>query len=322
MPSSVQPADHTATQSKDAITVCICTYRRAEDLTALLASLQRLEYTPAMEVQFCVVDNDTEPSARRLVEQAALDFPRPLRYVHETDPGIPSARNRALNEAIAPGYLAFLDDDETADQQWLIELHRVAKATGASFVQGPVQMHVEDPKDQWWLDTVMFKQKVFPDQSARHESWTNNVMIDMDFVRRTGCRFDAALRFDGGSDTLFFQDLIRHGGHGVWAAHALVFERQPKSRLQWNWTMQRQFRYGTTRANTMKLRKAYPVALAYCVVRSGAMVLVGLGCLCTAVVRGRKGLADGVAYLSRATGVLLGGVGVRKLEYARKSANG
>jgi len=322
MPSVATSASLGKAQSPDTITVCICTYKRPRELRLLLHSLRLLNFTPSMDVCFCVVDNDTEPSARTIVEGAALDFPRPLRYVHETNPGIPSARNRALSEAVVPGYLAFLDDDETADPQWLIELHRVAKTTGATFVQGPVQMRVEDPIDRWWLDTVMFKQKQFADQSERHESWTNNVMIDMDFVRRTGSRFDEALRFDGGSDTLFFQDLIRQGGHGVWAAHAWVFEMQPKSRLQWSWTVQRQFRYGTTRANTMKLRKAYPVALAYCLLRSGAMVLVGLGCLVTAVVRGRTALADGAAYLSRASGVLLGGLGVRKLEYARKSVSG
>lgn len=301
----------------DKITVCACTYQRPEGLSDLLESLRLLKMPYDAEVEFCVVDNDIRTSAFDVVNSAAVDFPKPLRYVHEPRPGIPSARNRALLEAGSNGYAVFVDDDETVDAEWLVELYRVAKETGGAFVQGPVEMKVEESNDSWWLETLMFRQKVFPDGSPRHESWTNNVMIDMAFISRTGCRFDDALRFDGGSDTLFFRDIIRKGGAGFFAAYALVFEIQPKSRLTWGWAIQRQYRYGITRANTMILREWRPRAMAYCLIRGSAMYVWGIGHLLTAIFRGRPGIADGVAYLARGTGVLLGGIGVRKLEYVR-----
>ncbi len=301
------------------ITVCACTYRRPQGLSALLMSLRELQMPPGTEVQFCIVDNDIRSSARNVVEAAAVDFPRPLRYVHETQPGIPSARNRALAEAGKQGFVVFVDDDETVDPRWLVELYRVARESGATFVQGSVEMQVEKSKDKWWLETVLFRQKIFPDGSPRHESWSNNVMIDMAFVSQHGCRFDNALRFDGGSDTLFFRDMVQKGATGFYARYALVFEVQPESRLTWKWAIQRQYRYGITRANTMTLRVSRPQALAYCLIRSGGMFVWGAGCLATALVRGRVGIADGMAYLARSTGVLLGGVGVRKLEYARNT---
>ena len=299
------------------VTVCACTYLRPEALAALLDSLRQLEMPTDARVEFCIVDNDVLPSSREQVRAACTGFDRPLRYVHEPSPGIPAARNRALREAGDEGYIAFVDDDETVDPAWLVELLNVARATGATFVQGAVELRVEDPSDRWWLDTEPFRLKSFPDRAPRHESWTNNVLVDMAFVARTGCRFDDALRFDGGSDTLFFQDIVRRGGTGAFAARAVVFEVQPRSRLTWRWALQRQYRYGTTRANTVLLRESRAHALAYCLVRGSGMLVRGVAGLATAVVRGRRGLVDGLAFLSRGTGVLLGGLGVRRLEYAR-----
>jgi len=305
--------------SVDKITVCACTYQRPQGLRILLQSIEALRIPPGSEVECCIIDNDVSPSARSIVETAAADFPQPLRYVHEPQPGIPNARNRALVEAGTDGYAVFVDDDETVDSEWLVELYRVAKETGGAFVQGPVEMTVEDANDQWWLETALFRQKVFPDGSPRHESWTNNVMLDMTFVSRTHSRFDDALRFDGGSDTLFFRDMVQNGGTGYFAANALVFEIQPKARLTWSWASQRQYRYGITRANVMKLRSSRRRTILYCLVRSTAMFVWSMGYFVTALVRGRVGVANGVAFLARGTGVLLGGLGVRKLEYARSN---
>jgi len=301
----------------DRITVCACTYQRPQGLSTLLESLRALRTPPGSEVEFCIIDNDVSPSARGVVKAAAVGFLQSLRYVHEPQPGIPNARNRALMEAGTDGYAVFVDDDETVDPDWLLELYRIAKETGGAFVQGPVEMWVEDANDQWWLETALFRQKVFPDGSPRHESWTNNVMLDMTFVSETNCRFDDALRFDGGSDTLFFRDMVQKGGTGFFAAHARVYEIQPKARLTWRWASQRQYRYGITRANVMKLRSSRPRTILYCLVRSAAMFVWSTGYFVTTIVRGRVGVANGVAFLARGTGVLLGGLGARKLEYAR-----
>lgn len=301
----------------DKITVCACTYQRPKGLTNLLDSLRALAMPVETIVEFCVVDNDICPSAQTLVEAVATDFPAPLRYVHESQAGIPYARNRALREAGSEGFVVFVDDDETVDSQWLIELYRAAKTTGATFVQGPVKMLVEDPADQWLLETALFRQRTFPDLSPRHESWTNNVMLDIGFVNRTACLFDEALRYDGGSDTLFFRDVVRKGGSGCFAANAIVYEIQAKSRLTLRWSVQRQYRYGITRANTMMLRESKLRARLYCLVRGTGMLGWGLACLIAMPVNGRRAIADGVAFLARGTGVLLGGVGVRKQEYAR-----
>jgi len=302
---------------QERLVICVCTFRRADGLRELFGSFVELKVGSGLDLSIVVVDNDEVPSSQDIVGSLSEDLDWPVRYVHEPEPGIPSARNRAIREAGTEGYMVFVDDDETVDPNWVSELITVINETQASFVQGPMVMKVDDPDDAWFLDTALYKQKTFPDRTKRHESWTNNVAIDLGFLSQTGCKFDNALRFDGGSDTLFFQDIVREGGKGVFAAKAIVFEVQPKSRLSWRWAIRRQYRYGMTRANTMRLRSSRISALSYCVIRGGAMMMFGLGHLLTGIVRGRKGIANGMAYIARGCGVWMGCLGARRLEYAR-----
>jgi succinoglycan biosynthesis protein ExoM len=300
------------------IVISACTFRRPAGLTALFDSLIALRVPPDVALSLRIVDNDEAPTSRDLVARLAERAPWPVHYVHEPQPGIPVARNRALSEAQDADFLVFVDDDETVAEDWLEALCRQQKASAAHFVQGPVIPTVEHDADAWWVKSLFFKQRTFPDGAARHESWTNNVMIDLDFVRRHDGAFDPALRYDGGSDTLFFQDLARKGAKGVYAAHAYVYEVQPPSRLTWSWALKRQFRYGMTRVNCTVLRDDSWTARLHCLARGGACAVVGLLLLPTTLVRGRVGLANACAYLARAAGIASGLAGGRHLEYARQ----
>ncbi|MBB5721266.1 succinoglycan biosynthesis protein ExoM [Loktanella ponticola] len=307
-------------KAKTKICVCGCTFRRPKGLRDLISSYKTIIPPEGVDLRFVLIDNDVNPSSQEQIETAAKDFPWPLQYVHEPDAGIPIARNRALTAAGRDGYVAFVDDDETVTPTWLTELYRVATETNATFVQGPVRMTVEKPEDRWWLDTIFFRQKEFADGASRHESWTNNVLIDLDFITRKKCRFENRLRYDGGTDTLFFRDIIACGGKGFYAADAWVQEVQPPGRLTWKWAINRQFRYGSTRAMTALLRRSRPQATLYCLARGTAIAGVGLAMMLTAVVKGKRGFADGIALLSRSAGILSGMVGHRTLEYARPAA--
>lgn len=302
---------------KTKVVIGFCTYDRLDDLSLLLDSLTDLQIPEGIDATILVVDNDVERTAEAAVNAFADLSDIPVRYEVEPTPGIPFARNRVLNEAGETGYLAFIDDDETVDANWLEELIIVARETKAHFVQGPVVMTVADRKDDWWLKSTFFKPKTFADRALRHESWTNNVLIDLSFVTEHSVQFDQALQFDGGADTLFFQDMVAAGAVGRFAANARVYEVQKPSRLTWKWALMRQYRYGITRAQTVLLRRRWGRALGYCVVRGGAMLVLGLLSLAKGLVKGRAGLADGLALIARGTGVFAGAFGGRRREYAR-----
>lgn len=287
------------------ITICACTFRRPEGLARLLASFRSIEVTDEMELEFLIVDNDVTPSARDVFEKGTCGFDWPCRYVHEPRPGIPSARNRVLEELRGGDYFAFVDDDEMVTSSWLVALLRVARRTGATFVHGPVEKRVADPRDRWWLQTLFFKQRSFPDGAERCEGWTNNVLVDTAFVKRHKCQFDTRMRFNSGEDTLFFQDIVRAGGTGAYAAEAWVIEVQGPERLTWGWVLRRQFNYGRTRALTMLLRKSLLASIALCLMRATALIAVSLWHFASVPFRGKVALADGIALALRAAAIIL-----------------
>lgn len=101
-----------------AVSAVVCTRERPDGLRAALGSLLAQTH-PDLEI--LVVDNAPATTATAEVVAAAAD-PR-VRYVREDVPGLSAARNRALREVRRP-VVAWLDDDETADPDWLVELAR------------------------------------------------------------------------------------------------------------------------------------------------------------------------------------------------------
>lgn len=98
------------------LTVAICTRERPDSLRTALESLQR---QTDQAFSTLVVDNAPATSATRdLVDGLASPS---WRYEVEPAPGLSRARNTALAAVTTP-LIAWLDDDETADHQWVARL--------------------------------------------------------------------------------------------------------------------------------------------------------------------------------------------------------
>ena len=91
------------------IAICIITRRRPDGIARLLRSLESISVPDGVEVEVVLVEND-DPS-KNPPPRTSLS----LRHAFEPEPGIPAARNRTLEIALAdPGIdaIAFLDDDD------------------------------------------------------------------------------------------------------------------------------------------------------------------------------------------------------------------
>ena len=100
------------------VIVAVLTYKRPEPLRTCLSAIQNLEVPAGHTVSILVIDNDPDRSAIDAADSwRAISLRYPLHLVHEPRRGIPTARNRALDEALAVGadLLCFLDDDEYPD---------------------------------------------------------------------------------------------------------------------------------------------------------------------------------------------------------------
>lgn len=110
----LSPGQPQGTGDRD-MTVVICTRDRPLGLGATLASLQ-CQTDPDFGV--LVVENGSLPDSAGVVEK--LGLPR-CQYIVEQRPGLSRARNRAL-DAVRTDLVAWIDDDEVADPDWIRRL--------------------------------------------------------------------------------------------------------------------------------------------------------------------------------------------------------
>ena len=236
------------------ILVGVITFHRPLMLSALLDSLARQTLTAGNDkIALVVVDNDPGRSAEAAFQEKSKPIPFPATYLSEPKRGIPFARNRILDEALSRNarYIAFIDDDEMATEDWLEQLYAVIRETGADAVQGPVRYVPEAGCAAWmaeelaWRSRRMQKHK---EASVRPKLSTRNVIMSVRLVSELGLRFDESFALSGGSDVDFFYRAHQKGSKNIWTNRALVIETVPLSRLTLGFQLQRAFRSaaGTT----------------------------------------------------------------------------
>ncbi len=303
------------------VTVVTLTFRRPDDLRESLPMLVDAvaEYPGA---DLLVVDNDTEPSARRIVDELADSR---VRYVHEPKPGIAAARNRGLSETEDRDLIVFIDDDERPQPGWLTNLVSLRQASGAEAVVGPVISEFPGELDPWITAGRFFERLRHPTGTTLPVAATNNLLLDRDFVGRHNLRFDEAFGLSGGSDSVFTRQLVRAGGRILWCDEAAVTDVVPPDRATRSWVVRRAFRMGNTEARaqihlaTTRLDRSRQRTLA---LLRGAVRVLGGG---ARYLKGRatSSLADqarGQRTLLRGAGMASAAWGYVYSEYARAAA--
>lgn len=229
------------------IDIGICTFRRPQ-LTEVLHSLAEMDLPEAAAIRVIVADNDDTPSAREVAQAVRLPFE--LVYVHAPGRNISIARNAVLKTAQAD-YLAFIDDDETADPAWLTGLYDEARRSGADVVFGPVVARYP-PEAPEWMVRGDYHSVVLPDLPGEAQTGaTCNVLINR---RSAACRdqlFDLSFGKSGGEDTVFFRRIGHRGGRMRVAPGARVYEKVAPGRLSLKWLLERRIRSGQSHAESL-----------------------------------------------------------------------
>ena len=267
---------------KTAIDVCVCTYRRRE-LEATLRSIGALEVPLDATVRVVVADNDVTPSAQALVAAIADELPFEVHYVHCPAANISIARNACLDNS-SGDFLAFIDDDETASREWLVELMKAVALSGADAVLGPVSAAYSDAAPGWMRRGDFHSTlPVFVGADIR-TGYSCNVILRRASPHVAGRRFSIASGQTGGEDTEYFTEMHEAGGKIAYAPQALVIEPVPDARARFSWLVKRRFRSGQTHGRLLgKSRVATGVLLqtglaaakaAYCFAAAVAIVVV------------------------------------------------
>jgi succinoglycan biosynthesis protein ExoM len=224
------------------ISICLCTFNRADQLRNALNSLfaQRTEGVFTFEI--IIVDDGSTDATPDVVDNARTLSPVPIRYVQQTNSGIATARNRSVKEATG-AWVAFFDDDQVASTEWLLRLFCVAMKTGAECVGGPCLLMVPEGSKIQPVDTVRkllgenpfmmnaptYFSRLHPVRKTAAIPGTGNALVKKDVFLRLG-GFQEDLHY--GEDFEFFHKVARSGVKMDIAPDAVIHQVIPASRLQ------------------------------------------------------------------------------------------
>lgn len=226
------------------VDILMCTFRR-EEVTATLLSLDKQSLPDRVSLRIIVADNDETPSAQARVMQTAATMQTPVQYIHAPARNISIARNACL-DAAGGHWVAFIDDDETAPEDWIAKLLAAVGEEDAAF--GPALALYDDDAPAW-----MAAQNVHANIPERRgdrveTGHTCNALLRWQGTEWTDERFDLSRGKTGGEDTEFFFRLFRKGANFTLAPDAAVTEPVAPSRLSLRWILQRRYRQGQSYA--------------------------------------------------------------------------
>ena len=224
------------------VSIVVCTFNRADLLRQTLMSLQQ-QRIPGRHFEIVIIDDGSTDATSEVVEQALRRSSVVIRYVKQANAGIGNARNRGLEEARAP-WVAFIDDDEVASDNWLSELLAVAETEDADCVGGSNSLRLLGPAEVEPVGTIakllgattmMTKSRdeisCFDRLSSRFVNAAvpggGNALVRKSLILEVG----GFLPMTYGEDNEFFRRALRNGARCCVAPMARIYHLTPSHRL-------------------------------------------------------------------------------------------
>jgi len=293
------------TQAKH-ITVCICTYKRADLLKSLLGDLQNQQTDGLFTYSILVVDNDHQRSAEAVVNEIASRSSISLDYQVEPGQNISLARNKAVEHARGD-FLVFIDDDESPIQVWLLTLFEACIKHNVDGVLGPVHPRYAEPPPKWVVDGKFYDRPTYP--TGLVIDWrkgrTGNTFLKRDVF--AGMEEPFRPQFRTGEDQDFFRRVIEKGFVFIWCNEAVAYETVPASRWDRSFLLKRALLRGYTSL-------AHPTFAARDIFKSFVAALAYVFALPFALILGQGKFMSVLVRLCDHLGKLLGFVGINPVK--------
>jgi succinoglycan biosynthesis protein ExoM len=199
-------------------------------LERLLKSLKNQVTEELFTYSLVIVDNDSGKSAKGIVDTFKTTTSLVVEYYDEPEQNIALARNRAVTNAVG-NYVAFIDDDEFAENQWLVTLFKALQKHNVSGVLGPVKPHFEsDPPE--WIKKGRYFEKALPETGTVlpwENTRTSNALVVNVFQNSKENLFNPGFG-SGGEDRDFFRRMMQKGQVFISCDDAPVYEDIPAER--------------------------------------------------------------------------------------------
>ncbi len=295
------------------VSICIPTFRRAEDLRRLLASLHALKFNavPEPSIEIVVVENGSEASAAEVCR--SFDGLRGWPLIYDIEPlvGVSRTRNRAIRNVSDADFIAMIDDDEIADPAWLDTLLATQARFEADVVTGPVFPLFERlAESQRWIEKGgFFAPPTHATGALLDKGFTGNILVRSCVLQGLECPFDDRFDLKGAEDTHLFMKLRRAGHKIVWAAEAVAHERVAESRTNLRWILARNFWGWSSHAFLERETGSSLAARALRLAKGLLLVVAGAIGLLPALFAGRHRFYQALVQATRGLGTLSGALG-------------
>lgn len=241
-----------------AYTVALCTHNHADRLVRTLADLPQIRM-PKAAWEFLVIDNGSRDVTSELLARHVWPAGWDVRVVREEKLGLSNARNRAISEARGE-YIIFMDDDETANPDWLCAYERLIDAHKPDAFGGRIKVLFEEDFRPPWLSVELLgflgelnlSESVVPLTDPATSFYGGNFGF-----RRTVC--DAVGSFDanlgrkgtdntGGEEVDFYRRLLASGFKVWWTPEAVIHHRIQAEKLNRRYFHDLHYRQGRMEA--------------------------------------------------------------------------
>jgi succinoglycan biosynthesis protein ExoM len=232
-------------KKRDHISICICTYKRPLFLKRLLNKLQ-FQRVNGFSYSIVVVDNDNNLSGKPVFSEVEKKYKENIVYISEPERSISLARNAAVRNAKGK-YIAFIDDDEFPDPDWLLNLYTTIEKYNIDGVLGPVLPHFENDPPPWIVRSKILERKSFKTGEVIpifKYTRTGNVLLKRNLFKNEEDYFDKKYGLTGGGDAVFFKRMMAKGKTFVWNNEAIVYETIPLERQKRLYYVKRAFTRG------------------------------------------------------------------------------
>ena len=210
-------------------------------------------------ISIVVVDNEEAPNNQRAVAAFAAICLFPVYYVHEPRRGIAFARNAVLHKSLATGadWIAFIDDDETAEMDWIAALMADEYRTIPVLMGRRIMVYPDEVS--FWAPELRTKRH-FEGQRTK-TAYTHNVRFSIELVR-DGLRFNERLGLMGGEDQEFFTEAHRRGFEIRRTLLAITHETAHPKRLTFAGQCYQAYWCAASDMRRDMVLKGWPIAIA------------------------------------------------------------
>lgn len=274
------------------ISVVVPTFNRPEGLKLAVESVFA-QTLAGSGFELVIVDNTPDATAAEMIASLEASCPPSIRFIalHEPAAGVANARNTAMS-AVSSNLVAFLDDDQSAPENWLEKLLENYRAYPAAVTFGPVFTRLSEGhrRHQEYFEGFFARN---PDLSSGYIEASfgcGNALIDFARIDGGAPWFDTQMNEIGGEDDLLFQRVRQSNAQFAWAAEAGVYEYPLPERVTLNYTLRRAFSYGQAPITLARRggRKRFDQVLVWMLIGAGKAAYHGAQWLGLSLIRHPK----------------------------------